>query len=73
MVCYHEQRRVETFSANQGCAISARGIAGRHRKRGKTLHVIAGLVPAISIRMAKRATIGVAGTSPATTLEKRLT
>src|SRR5262249_40558721 len=36
-------------------------------KRGKTRGVIAGLVPAISIRMAQRSIIGMAGTSPAMT------
>jgi hypothetical protein len=36
-------------------------------KRGKTRGVIAGLVPAISIRMAQRPIIEMAGTSPAMT------
>src|SRR5260370_41307788 len=39
----------------------------RQRNRGKTRGVIAGLVPAISIRMAQCQIIGMAGTSPAMT------
>src|SRR5215471_2313425 len=39
-------------------------------KRGKTRGVIAGLVPAISIRMPQRSITGMAGTSPAMTSGK---
>src|SRR5258707_3610778 len=40
---------------------------GSERNRSKTRGVIAGLVPAISIRMAQCPIIGIAGTSPSVT------
>src|SRR5262249_60441319 len=39
-------------------------------RRSKAPGVIAGLVPAISIRIARRSTIGMAGTSPAMTKQE---